>query len=248
MSIRLPSLPLEPEGPFPPGRMALRQPDGLLAMGGDLSPPRLLNAYRNGIFPWYSAGQPILWWCPDPRTVFRTDGLYLSSRLRRWLRRSEWTVRADVAFEEVIHACASTARPGQRGTWITRDMIDAYGALHRLGHAHSIEVYAGDQRVGGLYGVCVGRMFYGESMYSAQSGGSKVALIALAHRLHSWGWPLIDAQVENEHLLSLGAELWPRDRFLGALASLAADSQPPGSWTERFGQPAAAGLVPVRGR
>jgi leucyl/phenylalanyl-tRNA---protein transferase len=245
MSIRLPSLSLDPDAPFPPGNMALQYPDGLLAMGGDLSPVRLLNAYRNGIFPWYSKGQPILWWCPNPRTVFRSDGLRLSSRFRRWLRRSDWIVRADTAFAQVIETCAAAPREGQHGTWITRDMIAAYCRLHALGHAHSIEVFAGDRLVGGLYGVAVGRMFFGESMYSDESGGSKVALAALTHRMQEWGWPLLDAQVENDHLLSLGAELWPRERFLKEVATLTASSEPIGHWTERFGDLTAAELAPA---
>jgi leucyl/phenylalanyl-tRNA--protein transferase len=245
MSIRLPSLPIDPEAPFPPGHMALRHPDGLLAMGGDLSPPRLLNAYRSGIFPWYSEGQPILWWCPDPRTVFRTDGVHLSSRFRRWLRRSDWVVRADTAFAHVMTACATIPREGQRGTWITPEMLAAYCDLHHLGHAHSIEVYAGDRLAGGLYGVSVGRMFFGESMFSSESGGSKVALAALAHRLREWGWPLLDAQVENDHLLGLGAELWPRERFLARVASLTTLPEPGGAWTARFGELPAAELASI---
>ena len=247
MSIRPPWLPADPEASFPPAHTALRHPDGLLAMGGDLSPARLLNAYRHGIFPWYSNGQPILWWCPDPRTVFRSDGVRLSSRFRRWLRRSDWRVRADTAFAEVIEACATIPRAGQRGTWITREMIDAYGELHRLGHAHSIEVHAGNRLVGGLYGVALGRMFFGESMYSGDSGGSKVALAALAHRLHGWGWPLLDAQVENPHLLSLGAELWPREQFLAQATRLAALPDPAARWTARFGELAAAELAKAPG-
>lgn len=246
MSIHLPTLSSDPSAPFPPGHAALRQPDGLLAMGGDLSPTRLLNAYRNGIFPWYSEGQPILWWCPDPRTVFHSDGVRLSTRFRRWLRRCDWVVRADTCFDRVIAACAAIPRPGQRGTWITAEMIDAYRELHGLGHAHSIEVFAGERLVGGLYGVSVGKMFFGESMYSAESGGSKVALAALSRRLREWDFPLLDAQVENDHLLSLGAELWPRERFLAALAELAAEPEPTGAWTERFGTVAASELAPAR--
>lgn len=240
----LPTLSADPAAPFPPGDQALRHPDGLLAMGGDLSPLRLLNAYRSGIFPWYSEGQPILWWCPDPRTVFRSEGVRLSSRFRRWLRRSHWVVRADTAFGRVIHACAAAPRAGQHGTWITSAMIEAYGELHRLGHAHSIEVFAGEQLVGGLYGVAVGQMFFGESMYSGESGGSKVALAALAHRLAEWGWPMLDAQVENEHLLGIGAESWPRERFLATLARQVALPAAPGPWTARFGELAAAELAP----
>jgi leucyl/phenylalanyl-tRNA---protein transferase len=228
-------LPPEPDAPFPPVDQALRQPDGLLAIGGDLSPPRLLNAYRHGIFPWYSQGQPILWWSPDPRTMFATDGVRLGSKFRRGLRRSTWEVRADTAFAEVIRACAETPRPGQRGTWITREMRAAYERMHELGHAHSFEVFDGDRLVGGIYGVAIGRMFFGESMFSAESGGSKVALAALAAHLGSWGFPLIDAQVENDHLISLGAELWPRARFLAAVAELTAEPGIVGSWSARVG-------------
>ena len=235
MSILPALLPPEPDAPFPPVDRALRQPDGLLAIGGDLSPPRLLNAYRHGIFPWYSQGQPILWWSPDPRTMFATDGVRLGSKFRRGLRRSTWEVRADTAFAEVIRACAETPRPGQRGTWITREMRAAYERMHELGHAHSFEVFEGERLVGGIYGVAIGRMFFGESMFSAESGGSKVALAALAAHLGSWGFPLIDAQVENDHLLSLGAELWTRPRFLAAVAELTAEPGIVGSWSGRVG-------------
>lgn len=240
----------DPDAPFPPAAAALRQPDGLLAIGGDLAPVRLLNAYRHGIFPWYSEGQPVLWWTPDPRMVFRTQSVRLSSRFRRRLRRSAWQVRADTAFARVVAACAGTPRPGQDGTWITDDMQAAYLELHRLGHAHSVEVFdlgpLGEERlVGGIYGVAIGRMFFGESMYSGESGGSKVALAALAFRLRQWGWPLIDAQVENPHLVSLGAESWPRDQFLRQVESLASQPEPPGSWTLRFGELAASELGEV---
>ena len=236
-------LPAEPDAPFPPVSQALRQPDGLLAVGGDLTPTRLLNAYRHGIFPWYSRGQPILWWSPDPRTVFDTGAVRLSSKFRRNLRRSQWIVRADSAFDAVIEACAITPRPGQRGTWILPEMCHAYGRLHALGHAHSFEVFDGDRLVGGIYGVAVGRMFFGESMFSAQSGGSKVALAALAHHLHGWRWPLIDAQVENDHLLSLGAQLCPRERFLEAVETLVEQPGAVGSWRDRVGDWPAAHLA-----
>lgn len=247
MSLRLPMLGHDPDAPFPPAHTALREPDGLLAFGGDLSPQRLLNAYRGGVFPWFSEGQPILWWSPDPRMVFRTDGVRLSTRFRRSLRGSGWVARADTAFDAVIEHCARTPRPGQAGTWITDVMLDAYRDLHRLGHAHSVEVYAHggcDARlVGGIYGVAVGRMFFGESMFSAVSGGSKGALAALAHGLHGWGWPLIDAQVESEHLVSLGAESWPRTEFLAAIAPLCTAHEPPGTWRSRFGELPLAALA-----
>ncbi|GAA5008938.1 leucyl/phenylalanyl-tRNA--protein transferase [Pseudoluteimonas lycopersici] len=235
MSLRLPVLDIDPASPFPPADSALREPDGLLAMGGDLSPQRLLNAYAHGIFPWFSDGQPILWWSPDPRTLFRSDGVHLSSRMRRQFRRSVWRIVADHDFDAVISACAAMPRPGQDGTWITSEMQAAYSELHRLGHAHSIEVRDGDRMVGGLYGVAIGRMFFGESMFSAEPGGSKAALAALALRLREWGWPLFDAQVGNPHLATLGAEAWPRPRFLAAVAELCSKPEKPGSWAEAFG-------------
>jgi leucyl/phenylalanyl-tRNA--protein transferase len=241
---RLPSLlPDDPAAPFPPVEQALRQPDGLLAVGGDLSPARLLNAYRHGIFPWYSNGQPILWWSPDPRTVFDTDRVRLGSKFRRSLRRSDWVVRADTAFGDVVDACASIPRPGQRGTWITRDMRAAYRTLHSLGHAHSFEVYEGARLVGGIYGVAIGRMFFGESMFSAASGGSKVALAALAHQLQAWGWPLIDAQVENDHLLSLGARRCARPQFVAQVSDLCNAPGLDGSWSARVGEYPASRLA-----
>lgn len=242
--LRLPVLGADPAAPFPPAESALREPDGLLAAGGDLSPARLLDAYAHGIFPWYSEGQPILWWSPDPRMVFRTDGVRLSRRFRRTLRGLPWVATADTAFDEVVAACATVPRAGQRGTWITPEMRAAYGALHRLGHAHSVEVRDdGGGLAGGLYGVAVGRMFFAESMFSARSGGSKAALAALAARLSAWGWPLLDAQVENAHLRSLGAESWPRDRFLREVARLSALDAPSGAWTERFGALPVAALA-----
>lgn len=243
MPIRLPLLPFDPGAPFPPAGQAKREPNGLLAMGGDLSPARLLNAYTHGIFPWYSEGEPILWWCPDPRMVFDTAGFRLSSRFRRRLRGSSWQIRADTAFEAVIDACASSPRPGQDGTWITGEMRAAYVALHRLGHAHSVEVFDGAELVGGIYGVAVGRMFYGESMFSGRSGGSKVALAGLARLLAGWGWPLLDAQVENPHLASLGARRMPRPVFLAEIARLTAEPAAPGSWTGRVAPFPAAGLA-----
>ncbi|MGG6462887.1 leucyl/phenylalanyl-tRNA--protein transferase [Solilutibacter silvestris] len=227
----IPVLPADPDTPFPPVERALRQPDGLLCAGGDLSPTRLLNAYRYGIFPWFNPGEPILWWSPDPRMVFRTDGVRLSTKFRRGLRHGTWTLRADTAFAEVMRACATSPRPGQRGTWIGAGMIDAYVELHRLGHAHSVEVFDGERLVGGIYGVAIGRMFYGESMFSGESGGSKIALAALARLLRDRGWPLIDAQVESPHLRTLGAETLPRDLFARRIAALVDLPGVVGPWT-----------------
>jgi leucyl/phenylalanyl-tRNA--protein transferase len=242
VSLRLPELPPDPRAPFPPVESALADPDGLLAWGGDLSPVRFLNAYRNGIFPWFSEGEPILWWSPARRAVFRTDGVRLSSRLRRRLRNSGWTVRADTAFARVVAGCAAP-RDGQAGTWITVGMAGAYDALHRLGHAHSIEVFDGDRLVGGIFGLSFGHMFCGDSMYSAESGGSSLALAALAMRLRDWGWPIIDAQVPNAHTRRLGVEAWARDDYLRALAGLRDMPADPGSWTERFGESSAPAII-----
>lgn len=248
MSLHLPKLGPDPDEAFPDVDIALRRPDGLLAFGGDLSPSRLLNAYAHGIFPWFSQGQPILWWSPDPRTLLRTDGVHLSTRFRRDLKRSPWTIRADTRFEAVIDACAATPRPGQDGTWITGAMRDAYVELHRLGHAHSVEVLEGDGLVGGIYGVAVGRMFFGESMFSARSGGSKVALAALADRLRQWDWPLIDAQVDNPHLRTLGAERCPREAFIDAISALVTLPGRIGSWDGAFGESPAARLASAHER
>lgn len=242
-TLHLVELDADPRVPFPPAEGALAEPDGLLAIGGDLTPDRLLNAYRNGIFPWFSEGEPILWWSPSRRAVFRTDGIHVASRFRRALRTSPLHVRADTAFPAVIRACAAAPRPGQSGTWITDAMVEGYVALHRLGHAHSIEVFDGTDLVGGLYGVAVGRMFCGESMFSARPDASKIALLALARHLQRQGWPLIDAQVPNAHTQSLGVEAWPRDAYLQALHDLRGLPGATGSWTARFGEIAASGLA-----
>ncbi len=208
---------LDPHNPndrFPPVDAALKDPDGLLAVGGDLSPQRLINAYRRGIFPWYEEGQPILWWSPDPRAVIFCDQLRISRSLRKTLRRQNYTVTFDTAFTEVMHACAEPRR-GSRGTWITRPMIRAYTELHRLGHAHSVEVWDTDQRlIGGLYGVLLPRVFSGESMFSRADDMSKVALVYLATWLEERGVHLIDCQLPNPHLTSLGATTLPRATFV----------------------------------
>ncbi|MEO6228328.1 MAG: leucyl/phenylalanyl-tRNA--protein transferase [Thermomonas sp.] len=248
MSVRLPQLSPDPNAAFPPADTALQEPDGLLAFGGDLVPQRLLNAYYNGIFPWYSEGEPILWWSPSQRAVFRTDAVRLPTRLCRALRTSNWVVRMDTGFEDVIAACATALRAGQVGTWITPAMQRAYIALHRLGHAHSMEVFDGPRLVGGLYGLSVGRMFCGESMFSAESGASTVALVALAKHLHARGWPLLDAQVPNDHTRRLGVEVCPRADYLDALALLRDRAEVPGSWASEYGEypvSTLAGKAPV---
>jgi len=231
--IRIPILHPGSDEAFPAVETALREPNGLLAAGGDLGPARLLQAYAQGIFPWFSPGEPILWWSPDPRMVFATDAMHVPRRLARWLSGCDWRIEADRDFAGVMRACAAP-RDGHAGTWITRSMLAAYLRLHELGHAHSIEVYANDALVGGIYGVAVGRMFYGESMFSRESGGSKVALLALARRLRDWGWPLLDAQVSSAHLQTLGACEWPRARFCARIAELVREPGKAGSWCGEF--------------
>lgn len=206
---------------FPSPARALSSPNGLLAFGGDLSPARLRAAYSHGIFPWYSEGDPLLWWSPDPRCVFAIDGVHVSHSLAKFLRHCAWTWTVDRAFEDVMLGCAAP-RHGQDGTWITPDMRVAYVNLHALGHAHSIEVWEGDRLVGGTYGVASGRAFSAESMFSRRTNASKVALLALAMVLRERGSPWIDAQVPNPHLMRMGAHTLPRARFLRELALLAA--------------------------
>lgn len=215
---------------FPDPSSALRRPNGLLAMGGDLSPERLLAAYRRGIFPWFSAGEPILWWSPDPRLVLRPTAFKLTRSLRKRVRAAGWRVSCDTAFLPVIHACAHTPRPGQDGTWIVPEMIAAYVRMHRAGIAHSVEVWDGSRLVGGLYGLAIGNMYFGESMFSAVPDASKAALWALCARLQSWGWPLIDCQQETAHLVSLGAEVMPRAEFVSTIAELTRQGNQGPSW------------------
>lgn len=234
--MRIPWLDAEVSTPFPALATALRNPDGLLAAGGDLSTRRLLLAYRSGIFPWFGPGEPILWWSPDPRCVFATDRMHETRRLRRWRARSDLVVEADRDFEAVVAACAAP-RKGESGTWILPEMQAAYTELHLRGHAHSIEVRRPDGHlVGGLYGVALGRMFFAESMFSAETNGSKLALLGLAWTLHRWGWPMIDAQVYSQHLATLGAQTIPRTEFAARVAALVAMDPGPGSFRERFGQ------------
>lgn len=197
---------------FPPVETALREPDGLLAAGGDLSTERLLAAYRRGIFPWYDDGQPLLWWSPDPRCVFLEGDFRLSRRLRRELRRSPAEVRFNTAFSKVIRACAGPRRY-QQGTWITNDMIAAYQDLHEAGWAHSIEIWEDDELIGGLYGLIIGKAVFGESMFSRQSNASKIALLLLDRMLDAGTFDLVDCQVQSSHLLSLGASVIPRSEF-----------------------------------
>jgi leucyl/phenylalanyl-tRNA--protein transferase len=229
--IRLPLLDTIAWDRFPDPRDALTEPNGLLAFGGDLSPSRLLAAYALGIFPWFSEGEPILWWSPDPRCVFRTDTPRINRSLRRQLAGKHWQVTVDQAFDAVIRACAAP-RDAESGTWLMPAMIEAYVQLHRQGHAHSVEVWDGERLVGGIYGVAVGRLFCGESMFSAESGGSKLALIALARLLHDLGFPWIDAQVANPHTRQLGAIEITRTSFLQEVARLSRLSGRIGSWAD----------------
>lgn len=202
---------------FPPVENALTAPNGLLAFGGDLSPSRLLAAYRHGIFPWYSPGDPILWWSPDPRAVLHPHVLHISHSLRKFMRKRLFHITLNHAFSAVIHACANAR---QEGTWISPDMIAAYCRLHEQGHAHSIEVWCEDELVGGLYGIAQGKLFCGESMFSTRDNASKCALVALvAHFIHCGG-QLLDCQVLNAHTASLGATEVPRSTYLAALSTL----------------------------
>lgn len=205
--------------PFPPVEQALREPNGLLAAGGDLTPERLLNAYRHGIFPWCSAGDPILWWSPDPRMVLFPEEFKVSHSLNKTLRRGKYEVRVDSQFEQIMRACASP-RDEQNGTWIQEDMIEAYVRLHQMGHAHSIETWMENELVGGLYGVSIGRMFYGESMFSRKTDASKIALGHLTAQLKRWNFGMIDCQMNTPHLASLGAREIPREQFLNRLQEL----------------------------
>ncbi len=223
----MPVYALSRELAFPPPEEAV---DGLLAVGGDLSPQRLLLAYRSGIFPWYDDALPILWHAPDPRCVLLTDRLHVGRTLRRELARRTYDVRFDTDFARVIAACRSTPRPGQDGTWITGDMERAYTTLHALGYAHSVETWERGELVGGLYGVSLGRMFFGESMFSWGPNASKVALVALAERLAGWGGRVIDAQVATPHTTAMGAVEWPRERFLRVLREELAHPTRRGSW------------------
>lgn len=208
----LPRLSEDPDAPFPDTRLALASPRGLLAWGGDLDAGRLLRAYRLGIFPWYSEGQPILWWSPEPRCVIFPDEVYLSRRTRRRYNSGVFRLTADTAFEEVIAACAEPRRD-DTGTWITGEMARAFTRLHRGGYAHSIEVWRGAELCGGIYGLALGGVFFGESMFSRATDASKVALIALCRQLRRWGFELLDCQVGNPHLFRMGARELSRQRF-----------------------------------
>jgi leucyl/phenylalanyl-tRNA--protein transferase len=204
---------------FPPVAQALRSPNGLLAAGGDLSVVRLLEAYRHGIFPWFSKGEPILWWSPDPRMVMFPRELKVSHSLRKTLHRKRYEIRTDASFEQVMRACAAP-REGHSGTWIHEEMIAAYSELHHMGHAHSVETWMDGELAGGLYGIALGRMFYGESMFSRKTDASKIALAHLCAQLARWNFGMIDCQMNTPHLASLGAREIPRKEFIARLQDL----------------------------
>jgi leucyl/phenylalanyl-tRNA--protein transferase len=231
---------------FPPVERALREPDGLLAAGGDLTPARLIAAYRRGIFPWYSRGQPILWWCPDPRAVLLPGEMKISRSLAKSMRNRGFVTRVDTAFRDVIRACGSSElRPG--GTWLSAEMRAAYLRLHKLGFAHSVETWIDERLVGGLYGVALGQVFFGESMFSVERDASKVALKRLCDELLARGFEMIDCQMATPHLLSLGARLLPRPRFIEMLTHFVGDEPTPERWADTTSVPP-DGLEPPAAR
>ena len=234
--------PKDPAQPFPsPGR-ALRDPDGLLAIGGDLSTARLLRAYREGIFPWFNPDEPILWWSPDPRTVLPTGRMHVSRSLRRAVRRADYAIRFNTATDAVMAACAAPREPGQ-GTWLGLQMRRAYRSLFDAGAMKTVEVWRAGTLVGGVYGVAIGRMFYGESMFSTVDNASKIALFWLCRFMAAQRMPLLDCQVGSDHLASLGAEGMPRAQFIEMVQRLVNEAPP--DWTEPADAPAAAEHLPA---
>ncbi|MCY1263815.1 Leucyl/phenylalanyl-tRNA--protein transferase [compost metagenome] len=223
---------------FPPLEKALHEPNGLLAAGGDLDPRRLIQAYRHGCFPWYQDGQPLLWWSPDPRTVLFPDELHISRSLAKCLRQQRFRITIDQAFADVIRQCAAP-RDYADGTWITEAMQNAYIDLHRRGIAHSVEAWADGELVGGLYGLAMGRLFFGESMFSRRDNASKVAFVGLVQRLRAAGFALIDCQMPTQHLHSLGARAIPRREFAEYLR-LYLDQQPAHDWRSQADLPGLA--------
>lgn len=215
---------------FPPPAHA--EPSGLLAVGGDLRPERLIEAYRSGIFPWFSEDDPILWFSPDPRLVIFPGGLVVSKKLQKTIRQQEFEVRFDTSFREVVRSCAKSERKGQSGTWITEDMISAYAELHKRGYAHSVETYYEGALVGGLYGVSLGGAFFGESMFFDMANASKVALYYLVERLKRWDFDFIDSQVPNDHMKSMGGKEVERSSFLAMLDKSLEKESKVGSWAE----------------
>ncbi|MEJ2691980.1 MAG: leucyl/phenylalanyl-tRNA--protein transferase [Candidatus Thiodiazotropha sp.] len=221
----------KPSAPFPDIALAEREPNGLLAVGGDLSAQRLINAYLQGIFPWFSEGEPILWWSPDPRTVLFPERIKTSRSLRKTLKKQLFTVSFDRDFQSVINACAQP-RDNSPGTWLLPEMIEAYHQQHELGLAHSVEVWQDENLVGGLYGMAIGGVFFGESMFSRVPDSSKIALVHLGRTLQAWGFKMIDCQVYTQHLASLGAEEIPRVTFRHNLGQWCELPGRPGSWSD----------------
>lgn len=222
--------------PFPPLSAALSEPNGLLAVGGDLSPQRLISAYRRGIFPWFNDEDPILWWSPDPRMVLFPNELNISRSLHKTLKRHQYEIRVDVSFREVMQACAEP-RKEQAGTWINNEMVQAYTTLHQLGMAHSVETWIKGELVGGLYGVALGKMFYGESMFSRVTDASKIALVHLVRQLENWGFEMIDCQMKTRHLASLGAREISRNEFAFRLDKLVNVMGRSGAWHFDYNYP-----------
>ena len=233
--IRLQWLDPDPRAPFPAVEHALREPDGLLAAGGDLTVTRLINAYAHGIFPWFSEGEPILWWSPDPRFVLPPKEIKVTRSLGKNIRNSGLRVTMDTAFAQVIAHCSVLPRDGQNGTWITPEMQQAYINLHQAGYAHSVECWNADKLVGGLYGINSGPVFCGESMFSLQSNASKIALVHLCRFIQQQGFRLIDSQVYTPHLESLGARMIPRNAYIKTLQQ-EADINLPLNWSEVFAE------------
>ena len=220
---------LKQDEPFPPVETALAEPNGLLCAGLDLSPARILDAYRHGIFPWFNPGEPVLWWSPDPRMVLVPAEVKVARSLRQRIRRGGYEIRVDTHFREVMLACAEP-REGQSGTWISRPMLEAYSRLHELGYAHSVETWMDGELAGGLYGMAIGRMFYGESMFSRRTDASKLALVHLCRQLKAWGFGLIDCQMETAHLASMGAKPIPRHDFIREMQRLLELEPVPSPW------------------
>jgi leucyl/phenylalanyl-tRNA--protein transferase len=220
---------LGPTDPFPPVHYAMIEPNGLLAAGGGLGVDRLIDAYSRGIFPWFSEGDPILWWSPDPRMILESDTLHVSRSLRRRLRKRDYVVTFDRAFVDVMRGCAAPRRD-DAGTWLVPSMMRAYHRLFTIGLAHSVEVWMDDELAGGLYGVALGRMFYGESMFSRRTDGSKIAIAYLCAQLQRWGYPVIDCQMRTSHLASLGAREIPRREFVDLVGRLVKEEGRPGTW------------------
>ena len=220
---------LKQDEPFPPVDLALTEPNGLLCAGLDLSPRRILAAYREGIFPWFNPGEPVLWWSPDPRMVLAPAEVKISRSLRQRIKRGGYEIRTDTHFREVMQACAAP-REGQSGTWISQPMLEAYTRLHELGYAHSVETWMDGELVGGLYGMAIGRMFYGESMFSRAADASKLALVLLCRQLEAWGFGLIDCQMETAHLASMGAKPIPRAAFIREMKRLIELEAVPAPW------------------